>query len=175
VRSTSMRTTQSRGGTPIFKAPGPAEQRKAYRSKPHSLPIRGKALPPGSRALPVQALPVVVGAFRVAFLQAAPGQAAPGESTICPILLHRHNMPRPTKGTAYRRRADMELRELPEYPTSPPRVNAQQSSATDLFDARVKRSPYNGVLPVLHSRKPLAAVTWSNLLAGSSISTSALL
>jgi hypothetical protein len=35
-------------------------------------------------------------------LQAAPGQSAPGEFTICPILLHRHNMPRPIRDTAYR-------------------------------------------------------------------------
>ena len=48
----------------------------------------------------------------------------PVSTTIRPILLHRLDKLYPQPGKPYHRRADAGLRELPEYPTIQPRVNA---------------------------------------------------
>ena len=151
-----MHSANPRGGTPICQAPCappiPSAERQSsllqrkrrsetqIGAKPRSLRKRGNPSPPGSRALPVQALPVVVGAFRTA-LRAGCSRSPPRSAPSCCIdwTSSTHNRANHATGVQL-----AGLRELPDYPTPQPRVNAPTASVVGQFASALKGTGFTG-------------------------------
>jgi hypothetical protein len=158
LRCTSMHSANPRGGTPIVQAPcgppSPSAERQSsllQRKRHCETQIGAKLRSPRKRLTAWKSRIACasiacgcVGAFGpVAPARLLPVKLLPISATICPIHLHRLHKFCPQPGKPNHRRADAGLRELPEYPTAPSRVNAPTAPVVGQFASALKGTGFS--------------------------------